>query len=123
MAISVDLRDYGVFGESICTPRMKHKKCDVPQWYYFVIMDAKHIDDFLRILLSVLDTMNGNSHHTAVCTCLFVVCGCDSYFVSDLPKHMMLGGIVIIFETKKKKLFILSQKICYSMINNILIKI
>ena len=61
-----------------------------------------HAKVFLCLFWAVWQQLKYNNHHTDVCTCLFIMCSCDGYFVSDLGKYMMLGDIIIILETKKK---------------------
>ena len=70
LAISIDFRDCdSVFDESLKN----------------AIFTIKHIDNFAAIIHKhdPMETI------TDVCTCLFIVCGCDSCFVSDLAKHLM----------------------------------
>ena len=81
LAISIDLRDYdSVFDESMLYPKRETLNKNT-------IFTIKHIDNFAATIRKH-DSIEAVV--TDVCTCLFIVCGCDNYFVSDLAKHMMV---------------------------------
>ena len=81
LAISIDLRDYdSVFDKSMLYRIRETSKKNA-------IFTIKHIDNFAAIIhkRDSIETIV-----TDVCECLFIVCGCDSYFVSDLAKYLTL---------------------------------
>ena len=105
------------------------------KWYYNPITNVKHIDNLTRSRKCISfvyfdwccanDTqtwLNGNNHHR----CLHVFVRSVRLwwlFCVGLIQRMVLGDVIIMIEMKKKKIFIWSQKLFYSMINSILIKV